>query len=884
MRRTLIAAAAALLILSSALAAVFVFSEFRSRSQRPLHEAFSDFVFVLDTGMRQVFGFRFPALDDSAYEAAMGHARRGAHRFVDDGIVLRLEHWGEPVLPLLAGELERAEAAAAARDYARIYTAVQAIGEIGGPQAAAILAEWLSAEDQLARLTDPRRGGGLLARVVSTLGRVRDPRATELLIEIERGYSSPAGGLTLNAIGRSRTPNAAAFLLERYAAASSEAEIDALIWPLAFTHNAQAGTILAELRLHSSERLRHSAMSAVNQERGPHLLVPYLALLDAPAGDQIHAEALRVIAHPANRGDPRALAAAARRIEHPYLGRQARSVLLALLDESSIPAYREVLAVLEPADMVSALRHLGPAALPFAQALIDSPARTSQRATVIRHIAIQKVLEGRPLLSRLVADPDPEIHEAARWSLARLDKMALLHDFLGYLPKDIAATAWREIQGGEDEDAVLAHHSYGSGFEAVWRVFVVVHVAGTVFAAGLGLLLVFNAIRVFQPYRFNLFIQFLLAEGFVGDFFLMDFGPRPDLTYLAATAAHLLLAIGMLCKERERLPGAARNRFERLGGASLWLLVPLLLCVGAPPLAQALRSAFGGFHYFAAFFALTVVLGLLVLEQAVVSLSLFFRSARAERVLVLLLSAAVCALVAGALLHSAELRESAGERDARALAYLLLAPLAWMLMLHAGSLGLLGKGAPVRALAPAPTRRMRVIQDGETVTVWFAARRSPMATAMVLAGKWSFVLVVAGVAGYYAGRAGGLPAIIVALIAALAGAVLAGLLLQALGACVLVQIRNGYARCADTALGGVFRRAPWSRRIAFPAGVRRWLARHRGDDSGKEPLEPAEWAWLEEGIAAGQTEPSTTTGEALPRATAGSGQSSVSAVRLGSRA
>jgi hypothetical protein len=277
MRRTLIGTAVALLIVISALAAVFVFSEFRSRSQRPLHEAFSDFVFVLDTGMRQVFGFPFPALDESAYRAAMGHARRGAHRFVDDGIVLRLERWGAPVLPSLARELERADAAAAARDYARIYTAVNGIGEIGGPAAARILADWLSEEDQLARLADPSMGGGLLARVVSALGRVRDPLATELLIEIERrGYSARAGGLVLDAIGRSRTPNAAAFLLERYAAARNEAEIDALIWPLAFTHDPRAGAVLAEVRLHPSESLRHAAMSAVDQERGPHPLASFL--------------------------------------------------------------------------------------------------------------------------------------------------------------------------------------------------------------------------------------------------------------------------------------------------------------------------------------------------------------------------------------------------------------------------------------------------------------------------------------------------------------------------------------------------------------------------------------------------------------------------------
>jgi hypothetical protein len=852
MRRALIAAVAALLIALGTLAVIFAASEFRTKSQRPLHEAFSDFVFVVDTGVRQVFGVPFPALTDATFGSAMGHARSGAHRYVDEAVGLRLTQWGEPVLPLLARELDRFEAAAAARDYSRIYVAIESTGEIGGPHAGEILVGWLSADGRLERIAHPRAGGGVLSHVVPALARVRDPRATELLIECyRRGYSQRAGGRVLDSIGRSQTPNATAFLLEAYAQARSDAEIDELVWPLAFTHDARAGAIVAQLRLHPSERVRHSAMSAASQERGPHLLEPYLALLERDAGDAIHAEALQVIAHRANRGDARALAAAAKRIGHPFLDRDARHALLVLLDEPSLPAYRETLAILEPRDMRAALRHLGAAALPLAQALLDSPAKSSQRAKVVKQIAIQKVLEGRGLLTRLVSDPDPEIREAARWSLARLDKMALLHDFLGHLPKQVASAAWREIQGGEDEGDLLADHSYGRGFDAVWRVFIAVHAAGTLFAAWLGLRLVLNAIRVFHAYRFNLFIQFLLAEGFLGDFFFMDFGPRPDLAYLAATMAHLLLAIGFLAKQRERLPGDARSRFERLGGASLWLLVPLLLYFGAPPLAQALRTAFSSFQGLAIFASLTCVLGLLVLEHAVLSVSLFVRSARAERVLSFLFSVAICGFVAGALLRSAELRAAAGESDARSFAYLLLAPLVWMLALHAGSLGLLARNKPARKLAAPATPRMRPIQDDDTVTVWFAPQPTATVRALALAAKWSFVLAVAGIGGYYAGRAAGLPAVIVGVIAALAGAVLAALMLQAVGARVLVQIRDGYARCADTTLGGVFGRAGWSRRILFPASVRRWLTRQRGAALEDGPLDPAELAWLEDVMAGG---------------------------------
>jgi hypothetical protein len=253
-RRALIAAVAALSIALAALAAIFAFSEFRSRSRRPPHQAFGDFCFVLDTGMRQVFGVPLPEPSEAAYRSAMGHARSGAHRFVDDAIEQHLVHWGEPALPWLARELDGFDAAAAERDFSRVYAAIAGIGEIGGPRAARILVDWLSSDGRLETVAGPTVGGGVLSRIAIALGRMRDPLATGLLIELHRrGYSPRAGDLLLDSIGRSRTPNATSFLLEEYARARSEAEIDALIWPLAFTHDPRAGAIVVGLRLHPSQ-------------------------------------------------------------------------------------------------------------------------------------------------------------------------------------------------------------------------------------------------------------------------------------------------------------------------------------------------------------------------------------------------------------------------------------------------------------------------------------------------------------------------------------------------------------------------------------------------------------------------------------------------------
>ena len=138
--------------------------------------------------------------------------------------------------------------------------------------------------------------------------------------------------------------------------------------------------------------------------------------------------------------------------------------------------------------------------------------------------------------------------------------------------------------------------------------------------------------------------------------------------------------IGFLFQERERLPGELRGRFERLGGASLWLLAPLLLVLGTPPMAEGLRLAVRDFLEFVPYLAMAVVAVILVLEEWAVPWRVLPRGARYQRVLGGVLAAALLWLFAWPLQLVAGQRLGVGDRDGALLAGLLILPLLWMLV------------------------------------------------------------------------------------------------------------------------------------------------------------------------------------------------------------
>ena len=170
-------------------------------------------------------------------------------------------------------------------------------------------------------------------------------------------------------------------------------------------------------------------------------------------------------------------------------------------------------------------------------------------------------------------------------------------------------------------------------------------------------------VKVIEPYRFDLFAAFLLLEGFAGDFLLLEFGRDPWLLIQAATGCHLALLAGVVLQPRELLPGELAGRFERLMGASMWLLMPLLLVFTTPVLAEALRYAFHSAAWSLTLLALSALVTVLVLEQWALRWSLLPRRAASERRLAALIWVVLTVLLVIAMLDWSDYLWAGGRRD-----------------------------------------------------------------------------------------------------------------------------------------------------------------------------------------------------------------------------
>lgn len=114
----------------------------------------------------------------------------------------------------------------------------------------------------------------------------------------------------------------------------------------------------------------------------------------------------------------------------------------------------------------------------------------------------------RALIETGLNDPDAKVRRVAEENLPRLDRAILLASFAETMPEGFGNGAWYNAGPPHDD-----------GFDILFQILTVIHYIGLALSLVLGLQLLFNGLRIFEPYRFNLFIQFLLAEGFVGDFF-----------------------------------------------------------------------------------------------------------------------------------------------------------------------------------------------------------------------------------------------------------------------------------------------------------------------------------------------------------------------------
>ena len=737
MRRLLLVTLALGLLIVGTIVVSFVSSDYRVSGQG-FFTSLGDFVFMVDTYRRQSLELPPPPLDDNRYESVMRRFRPHTHTEVERRGVWRLARWGEAVVPRLTAEL------GPGTPPPRREGAARALGDIGGGAAAAALGAWLC--------DLPREPGPPVRRqvhvAVRALGRTRDPAAAAVLVRCA-GARVDAGELDASDYqgALARTGGAAERLLAEFQATWDPEGVYRMLWELAETRDARVARALAPLLRHPLGRIRQRTRDALDQSMGPAAIDPVLDLLEGEADGYVVSNAVRhILADRDGRDNPRVVPALAALVAHPALSGDAIYALSRRGGPEAVAVLRAHARV-DPHAVLGEMDVIGEEGLPIVGDLLASPdARVRQRAL---DAVMQIYTPGaRPLVAPLRDDPDAHVAREAAQVLLGLDKVELHATWAAALPGDLARQAWLGLRPD-----VFGHDR---GVERLWPVLTWVHGAGVVLSAFLGLVLIFKAVALFEPYRFQLFVTFLLVEGFVGDFFFMDQGAAPWIRYQMATGVHLLLLVGFLCLPRDVAPGELRGRFEALGGASVWLLAPLLLFVGTPILGPALRRSLAEFGNMRSWLWLLVVLTVLVFEQWLVPWHRFPRRARVERALRGALSALVLSLLAFSLLaHSRGLR-TAGDEDGAVMALLLVLPLAFMLLVHLHALGFLRRQGRPPELVPAPGG-LQVLQDGETVRVRRAGRRSWVGRGLRLA----LVLGPAAVAGAVSGGSGKATAIIV---------------------------------------------------------------------------------------------------------------------------
>ena len=836
MRRTLL-----LLILIPALAiGIFLGAFAVSKLNVPGQSFFvslSDFVFLNHGTLRAALGRDVPPLTAARYRAVIGRFH-GGHNFVEGEALRWLVGWGEAAVPYLLEEL------AERRTYPRTRGAIRALGEIGGEAAASALAELLAGLDRNARYEQV-----YYDYAVKALGKMPLATASQALIAAYERY--PDNNFVLAEIGRTATPEAIAYLLALAAEGPQPGRRSAdLIWGLAMSRSSAGAQRLIEWMERNEGESARLCRDALDQFMREEALEPLLDALARADNDPQRATLLDLLDGPWVATSPRTLPLLTPLLADPWLGAAARDTLARSGSREAWLAMQPQLpsgngqAWLADERLFHLFYRFGDVALPELVAQLRT-ATPREQAAALEMLPRLFLPAARPYLEELRHAPDPQVAAAARTALLRQDKVDLFRSFTLALPAHFGELAWKNFR----PNWFFMDFNYEAGFEAVWNVFAWLHLGGLFLSFLLGWALLTNTLRVFESYRFSLFLLFLLAEGFIGDFLFAEHWPLDAaFGYRLAVAIHLLLLTGFLSRERERLPGELRNRFERLGGASLWLLLPLLLVLGTPVYADALRLALRQWSHFQSFCLLLAVLTALVIEQALIPRHRLPRLYGVERCIGFGLSLWLLTHFALAVHRLALLRLAAGDQDGAFLCWLLLAPLPWFLFLHLLALRPREWWSAPPPIAPEPGGRLRLAGVGPEITVHLVPPLKLGQRLLRAALKVAFVLAAAATVAVLAGRGNKLDALVLAVFAGIIGAALAGMLLQGLAPRLVLQVRSGYLRYGRPRYGGVVGGSPWQRRPGGPtrdgfalldAAEQSWLQSLQGGAASTPPVDPA---------------------------------------------
>ena len=881
MKRSLVTLGILTLFLAAATLA-FLRTDQLWNSHRSLTAAASDLWFVVDVALREKRGHAPPPLTRGHYEAALERLSSDVDGKVNDLARDRMVTWGDAVAPMLMAEFRRdrpdrwkyvgqvAEALAAldhepaaeeivaalyddaVRDLGRDQM-LDAIGDLGVREVIADLMAWHEHDRKRLqeRYADAERVPGPPPRFYSNLGKLgaRDFLTRQLPLVDGRGYTISI----LRGLGYTRDP-AALPILNPYL----EHDDNGI--------RQYASEAIDLIEISSSVGSALASFPASNRFEQKRLIETYFS-------DRMAAE------------DPRILSLLEALLARDAL-RDAAAIALARIDTpASIAALHPALRWQRPEPLIAALAREGrDEGFLLLERFLDHPDPEVQRATLyaLQPVPDRRVdawLERKARGESAAIAPERGGHDAREREVAPArergatvsrsggaeiareasrirflrDKYELYYSMLDLLLRD-----------GEP-DRVAAQERLYDWISKSLRLpfsidqpFAALHYLILVVALIFGLFLIFDLARAFEVYRFHATLHFLLVAGFLGSFLVVDYDMG---FYRYNIGVNLLLLLGYLFMERGASePGRASNRFGRLAGASLWLVVPSLLYFGTPILADSMHRALAGGVYFAAFCVYALLCSILLLEEYLLPRHVISRSTRSTRWMATLLSTALLLFIAKAVFDYA-IAQSRSEIGYAHLGLWMIVPIIGLI---AWQWHQFFEVTPRRDSNPpaVPDARLEVVCDREMITVhlidqvslWHRARNAYRAVAALYAGKqwwrgamataFAFFALIAS-AGVLLVPLGILALPLVGLLhtdwsgAPLWQFVSLHVLSTAMVLCLLscarfwshfvMQIRNGHVRSGHPTLGAVFLGGYWRKRppcdLELSGDAREWLGR-----------------------------------------------------------
>ncbi len=824
MRRALLLALVVAVLSAAVLALSFSVSRYNVKGQR-FDDSLADFLFMMSAYTALSLRIHPEAPDEQRIRRALARYRATTHWEVRSVAGRDIARYGVAAIPFLARASEGADAFV-------LEGVARALEVIGGAQSLPVVLGMIRRHALFADLTSGKRQHHSLRRhVVQALGKTGTREAADVLVEVyARAKKLNISWAPTILASIADTGHGAAFLLGAARAAHAARELDEFIWPLARPRDARAIDFLAGLFARPEVSLRRSARDALDQAGGPAAIPAVLRVLGGTNDEHLKSWLIQTILDDRDaQGNPDVVPALEPYLTHPALASEARYALLRIGTAEANAAIVRRFDRLQPDDLIRDMEYASEHALPLVERYLASPDPRVRRM-ILDKLPEMRIPETEALAAKALTDGDPWVRKSAREAALYADRLLFWKGLTDRLPESIGPSLFHAMRPT----------FFGAPLDHMLPLLRGVHAVGVGLSGLLALALLFGAARIVEPYRFDLFTAFLLLEGFVGDFLLLEFGNNPWLLILGATACHLALLAGVLCQPPEFLPGELAGRFERLMGASVWLAMPLLFAFTTPALAQALRVAFHNSAWSLALLALFALVTVLVVEQWALRWSLAPRSETTEARMAALLWFALTGLLLFAIFGWAAQLWQSGRRDETLVTLLAAFPLIWLPLgrLHAFQSGDSAAGA--REPPPLPGERLIAADLGVQVALQLRGR-----SWLGRLAKAAIVLATAVAAAIMAGIKGKALSMLLALLIAPVGAAVATLAIAWLVPTWVIHLRRGHARVAASRAGLAFQDTGWRRRLALPLGLQRRLG---ADPDARDPeqrralrLEESDW-------------------------------------------